>query len=158
MARTTTRSDTPGTLAWEALLRVRAELVPVLAARVEEATGLPLAWYDALLELERASTDLRVGDLAERVVLSRTRVSRVVAAMIEAGLVQSAPDARDGRAVRISITVRGRRALRGAAPVYLAAIEEHFTDHLGAGEAESIATGLGRVLKSLQSKGSMDPE
>ncbi len=133
--------------AWAALLRAHAALVPVIAREVEEATGLPLSWYDVLLELEGGP--LRMQELGERVVLSRSRVSRVVDAMVGAGLVTKAPDPADGRATLAAPTRAGRRAQRRAAPAYLAAIDRHFATHLTATERAAIAVGLARATAAV---------
>ena len=145
-ARRTAKND-PGVDAWEALLRVHAALVPVLGGEVEDATGLPLSWYDVLLELNSASRRrLRMQDLGERVVLSRTRVSRIVDDMIGQGLVTREPDPTDGRASLAIITADGRRALRRAAPVYLSGIQRHFTTHLESEELKTIQSGFHHIL------------
>ena len=61
--------------AWGALLQTHAALVPQLDRAVREHSGLPLAWYDVLLELATADEGrLRMSDLSARVVLSRTRI------------------------------------------------------------------------------------
>lgn len=141
-----------GVAAWEAVLRVHATLVPRLAAAVEAATGLSLAWYDVLYELNLvAGRTLRMQDLGNRVVLSRTRVSRIVDGMAAAGMVEKTPDPDDGRATLAVMTPTGRRALRRAAPVYLRAIDEHFTSHLTDREVQEIRLGLARVVGAAQS-------
>ena len=142
-------ADSPGIEAWELVLRTHAALVPELGRRVEEATGLPLSWYDVLLELNRApGRRLRMSELGERVVLSRTRVSRIAASMADAGLLEQRPDPEDGRATLATLTPKGRAALRRAAPTYLSGIDQLFSSRLTAAEAKSIVTALDRVLKS----------
>src|SRR6476659_3762735 len=77
-----------GADAWGALLRVHAAVVPMLDRELQAARRLPLAWYDVLLELNAApDRRLRMSDLGERVVLSRTRVSRIVDELVAGGLV-----------------------------------------------------------------------
>lgn len=138
--------DTAGTRAWGALLQVHAALVPVLDRELQAAVGLPLAWYDVLLELNSApDRRLQMSELGARVVLSRTRVSRVVDELARADLVTRLPHPTDGRSTFAEITAAGRRRLRAAAPVYLRGIEEHFARHLTAREVTTIATGLWRV-------------
>lgn len=141
------RGDDPGVKAWEALLRTHAALVKVLADEVEETTGLPLSWYDVLLELNRVpQRRLRMTELGERVVLSRSRVSRMVDAMAIEGLVEKEPDPDDGRATFAVMTIAGRTALRSAAPVYLAGIDRHFSKRLAPSEAGMILRALNRIL------------
>ena len=136
-----------GVEAWAALLRVHAALVPVLDRELQAACGLPLTWYDVLLELNAApGRQLRMQDLAARVVLSRTRVSRLVSELERVGYIERVPDPDDGRATLARITTEGRAARRQAAPVYLAGIEEHFTRHLTHSQQQAITTGLQRVI------------
>jgi DNA-binding MarR family transcriptional regulator len=133
--------------AWEALLRAHAALVPMIAAQVEKESGLPLSWYDVLLELSRApGSRLRMQDLGECVVLSRSRVSRIVDEMVAEGLVTKSVDANDRRAILATLTAKGRRAQRRTAPLYLDAINRHFGQHLRGSELQGIVEGLGRLV------------
>ncbi len=112
-----------------------------------DAGTISLAWYDVLLELNAApDRQLRMQDLAVRAVLSRTRVSRVVGELEEAGLVERRPDPADGRATLASITAAGRSAFTKAAPHYLRGIEEHFNRYLTVTARNSISTALQRVI------------
>ncbi len=135
-----------GAAAWERLLRVHAHTVRTIAAEVEAATGLPLSWYDALLELVRAGGTLRVGDLGERVVLSRSRVSRVVDDLVSSGYVARTTDETDGRARVVTITDSGHREFRRTAPVYLASIGSHFSHHLTDRELADLDRLLVKIL------------
>ena len=85
-------------------------------------------------------------DLGLRAVLSRTRVNRIVTELEHAGLVERRADPDDGRATLASITTAGRRALKEAAPVYLAGLERHFTRHLTLAEQRAVVAGLQRVI------------
>src|SRR5438046_9554315 len=115
------------TSAWGALLQVHAAVVPVLDQKLLAEVGMPLRFYDVLLELAAApERKLRMSDLADRVVLSRTRVSRLVEEMVSAGLVVREQNPEDGRSAYAALTELGLRRYRQAAPIYLAGIEEHF--------------------------------
>ena len=132
--------------AWAALLRVHAAVVPKLERELVP-TGLPLSWYDALLELNDApGRKLRMTELGQRVVLSRERVSRVVGELERAGLVRREPNSDDGRSSFAAITPEGRARLRAAAPTYLAGIERHYSSHLTDSEIRVLTRALGRVL------------
>jgi DNA-binding MarR family transcriptional regulator len=136
-----------GVPAWAALLRVHAAVVPEVDRDLQAATGLPLAWYDVLLELNSAPDNrLLMSELGTRVVLSRTRVSRVVDEMERAGLVERQAHRTDRRATYTRLTAAGRRQFRSAAPVYLRGIAHHFARYMNAKELTTIATGLERVL------------
>ena len=137
------------TAAWSALLRVHAALVPVLDAELQAAHNLPLTWYDVLLELNAApEKQLTMSQLGKVAVVSRSRVSRVVDELVQAGLVERVPNPADRRSAFARITPAGRARLRAAAPTYLAGIENHFTRHLTEREAATIATALEKVLKA----------
>lgn len=90
-------------------------------------------------------------DLAERVVLSRTRVSRLVEEIAASGLVVREQNPEDGRSAYAVLTDKGLARYREAAPVYLRAIEEHFAHGLEDGELQTIATALQRVLAGMRS-------
>ncbi|MEU4428794.1 MarR family transcriptional regulator [Actinoplanes sp. NPDC024001] len=137
--------------AWAALLRVHAALVPLLDRELQSATGLPLTWYDVLLELNYApDRRLSMGELGQRAVVSRTRVSRVVDALVAAGLVARESNPDDRRSAYATITDAGQARLREAAPVYLDGIRRHFTSQMSAGESRSVATALEKVLAALR--------
>ncbi|RDI46301.1 MarR family winged helix-turn-helix transcriptional regulator [Nocardia mexicana] len=134
----------PAVGAWSALLQVHAKLVPELDAELRRTTGLPLSWYDVLLELDGPDR-LRMSDLGERVVLSRTRVSRLVTELETHGLLRRDTNPDDGRSAFVSITDAGRRRLREAAPHYLAGIERRFAG-VDPGELNAVAATLRAVL------------
>lgn len=132
--------------AWRSVLLAQSKAVRAIEADLDAADVIPLAWYDVLLELNAEPDGLRMQELGLRAVLSRTRVSRIVAELEKEGLVMRVPDPADGRATLAGITSAGRTALRAAAPVYLAGIDEHFTRHLSPAQQRTIATGLQKVV------------
>lgn len=142
-------SDTD-TAAWAALLRVHAALVPQLDRELQAACGLPLTWYDVLLELNAApGRRLSMSELGQVAVVSRTRASRVVDQLAAAGLVSRESNPDDRRSSFATITEAGRERLRGAAPVYLAGIRRHFTERMTGAEARAVARALEKVLAAL---------
>jgi DNA-binding MarR family transcriptional regulator len=138
--------EAAGRRAWAGLLQVHAALVPLLDRELQRATGLPLAWYDVLLELNAAEGGrLRMGELGDRVVLSRTRVSRLVEELSRSGLVSREANPDDRRSAFAVLTDTGRQRLLDAAPTYLAGIREHFTRHLARDELSAVGDALWRV-------------
>lgn len=131
---------------WRAMLLAHNRALRAIEADLHTAGTIPLTCYDVLLELTGAGGRLRMQDLGERVVLSRTRVSRLVDELEQQGLVERQPDPDDGRAVLAVITTAGRAAMRATAPHYLRSIEEHFTRHLSPAERRAITAGLTRVV------------
>lgn len=139
------------TSAWGALLQVHAAVVPVLDHALVTGVGMPLRFYDVLLELAGApERKLRMSDLADRVVLSRTRVSRLVEEMAAAGLLVREQNPRDGRSAYAALTDLGLRRYRQAAPTYLAGIEEHFAQRLTDRELTALAHALHKVLSAAE--------
>ena len=100
--------------AWGSVLRVHARLVPLMDARLRARHGLSLASYDVLLELQAVPDGrLTMSDLGNRVVLSRTRVSRVVDDLARSGLVARETNPDDKRSAFATITPAGRAPRRG---------------------------------------------
>jgi DNA-binding MarR family transcriptional regulator len=133
--------------AWAALLQVHAALVPRLDRTLLQAAGMPLSWYDVLLELAAApGRRLIMSELAQRVVLSRTRVSRIVDELVAAGLVWREGNPDDGRSAFAVLTEDGLARYRTAAPHYLAGIEREFADGLSDAELKSVVTALRKVV------------
>lgn len=139
--------DDAGVAAWAALLRTHAAVLRELERDMERAQGMPLTWYDVLLELNSApERRLRMQELGERAVVSRSRVSRIVDDLARAGLVVREQDPADRRGSWAVLTPAGRERLRAAAPGYLDGIATHFADHLTPEERDTIAAALQRVL------------
>ncbi len=135
-----------GPRAWGGVLQTYARLVPIIDAELQATARISLTWYDMLLELNSApDRRLTMGELGERVVLSRSRVSRVVDELAGAGLAQREAHPQDRRSAYAVITTAGRRRLRAAAPHYRASIDDHFARHLTKTELEVVGRALWRV-------------
>jgi DNA-binding MarR family transcriptional regulator len=134
-------------LAWRALLRAHAAAV----GRIERDLAasepdLPLTWYDVLVALVGApERRLRLRELAEAVLLSRSGLTRLVDRLEAAGLLRREPDPTDRRGAFAVLTEAGYAALRRTWPRYARGIQEHFGRHLGEEEAAVLARALERV-------------
>src|SRR5881628_3279561 len=93
--------------AWDSFLRAHATLMRRLEVDLAQATGLALADFDVLAQLARAGGELRMTDLASRVLVSRSGMTRRVARLVEESLVRRANADADGRAVVITPTDAG---------------------------------------------------
>ena len=132
--------------AWRALLLAHSGALRAIEAELATTATITLSWYDVLLELNAApDRRLRMQALAAKVLLSRTRVSRLVDELERAGLVARLPDPDDGRSTLATITAAGRRELRRTAPHYLAGIERHFSSLFTAPERAELTALLSRV-------------
>jgi len=134
--------------AWAVLLTAHATLIERVEAALA-AAGLPaLAWYDVLWELEKADGRLRMRELGERVVLSKSNLSRLADRLEAAGLVERRDAADDGRGYDLVLTRAGRAMRKRMWPVYEAQIEALFSRHLSLEEARAVGEALGRAVKA----------
>lgn len=134
--------------AWRSMLLAHSRALRAIESDLEAAGTIPLTWYDVLLELNAAGGRLRMQELGDRVVLSRTRVSRLVDELERRSLVVRERDDTDGRVTYATITADGKKVLRASAPVYRNGIEHHFTRHLTEDEQRIIAAALTRVVEA----------
>jgi DNA-binding MarR family transcriptional regulator len=140
-------TDDPVVEAWRGLLVAHSRLVPAVEADLRAAGQVPLSWYDVLLELNAApDRRLRMSELGQRAVLSRTRVSRVVDELAAAGLAERQPDEADGRSSFAVLTTRGKDALRRAWPVYRQAIHRYLAARLTTEQCRDLAALLGQAI------------
>ena len=140
--------------AWRAFLTAHARVTALLEADLVRERGLPLSWYDVLLQLREANGQhLRMTELAEAVLLSKSGLTRLVDRMCIEGLVERSPDAEDRRGRWVQLTTKGRTRLREAAPVHLRGITEYFTGHLTADEAGALAATLERIVDAAEQAG-----
>ena len=147
----TEHSEDPAVAAWRGLLVAHSRLVPAIEADLRAAGQVPLSWYDVLLELNAAPLRrLRMSELGERAVLSRTRVSRVVDELAAAGLAERQPDEADGRSSFAVLTPRGKDALRRAWPVYRDSIHRRLGAHLTSQQCRDLAALLGHAAAGAQ--------
>ena len=141
-----TRPDPRRLAAWRALLEAHAAVTERLERELVAARGLPLSRYEVLLRLHQAPGGrLRMQELADSVLLSKSGLSRLVDRMEAAGLVARERCPSDRRGAFAVLTEQGRTALRRAAPVHLRGIQEHFAGHLDDDEVRVLAAALRRV-------------
>lgn len=149
---TTTRSTptqelTPTELqAWRGLLRVHAALFKALDDELEAVHGIPLSSYEVLIFLSSAPDQrLRMADLADRVLLSRSGMTRLVDRLERAGLLirEQCPD--DARGCFAVLTAKGEAFLQEARPTHLEGIRERFLRHFSQDELVALSEGWERV-------------
>jgi len=133
--------------AWARLVRVSQAVLTLVEADLKAAGLPPLAWYDALLELDRVKLDgLRPYQLQERMLLAQYNLSRLTERLTKAGYIEREDCADDGRGQVLHITECGRKLLKSMWPVYQQAIATHFGRKL---EVQQTAE-LARILSSLR--------
>ncbi len=132
----------PDVIAWQALMEAHERVLTGIRAALEPH-GLSVSEFDVLAHLAPRES-CRHADLASRVILSRTALTRLVDRLVARGLVTRQPDAHDGRGVLVTLTPQGRR-LRGAA---LAANHRAVTAAMQSLTGEDVAV-LDRLVRRL---------
>ncbi len=132
--------------AWRAFLQAHALVSRDLEAEMLAKSDLPLAEYDVLVQLAMSEgRRLRMRDLADRVVLSRGGITRLVDRLVDDDLVQREKCGDDARGSWAVLTERGLGRLRDASPCHLAAVKRLFTDAFDSAELETLARMLENV-------------
>src|SRR5207249_4884405 len=134
-----------GLEAWRSLLRAHATLMRQLDTDLEKKTGLALADFDVLAQLAIAGGELRMTDLADRALISRSGMTRRVARLLEEGLVLRANSAADARGVVVALTDAGVGRLTRTAPVHARGIFELFVSRLDDQELAVLESALKKV-------------
>jgi DNA-binding MarR family transcriptional regulator len=132
--------------AWRAWLYSAQLLMDRLDRELTHETGISHAYYEILVALsETEGRMLRMSELADRCLSSRSRLSHAVSRLEERGWVrrQVCPD--DGRGQLAVLTDEGFEALEAAAPVHVAGVRAHLFDQLTPAQVEAMRD-LGETL------------
>jgi DNA-binding MarR family transcriptional regulator len=133
--------------AWRGLLRVHSSLVKELDAELEAVHGLPLSSYEVLVFLDAApDRQLRMAELAERVLLSRSGMTRLIDRLEREGVVERHTCSRDGRGCYAALTAKGQELVHSARLTHLAGVRERFLARFGEEELRQLATLWDRVV------------
>lgn len=126
---------------WRAFLRAHSNMLRRIARDLDHAGLPPLSWYDVLAALRDAADGrLRQVELAERVLLSNSGLSRLVDRIEAAGLVERTSCSTDRRSFHVQIKPDGRAMLERMWPVYARGIAEDFLPAFGDDPCEIRAT------------------
>jgi DNA-binding MarR family transcriptional regulator len=133
--------------AWRVFLRAHSQITRRLEQELLTEQDLPLASYEVLLHLAEAPGGmLRMTDLADRVLLSRSGLTRLVDRLERDGLVARTSCPSDARGTNAQLTEAGRARLRAAAPTHLRGVAEHVTDRLTPQEIEQLRELMTKLL------------
>ncbi|MDX6200617.1 MAG: hypothetical protein QOJ83_117 [Frankiales bacterium] len=133
-------------LAWRTLLIAHAQLTRRLESELAAEHDLPLASYDVLVQLAEADErSLRMIELADRVLLSRSGLSRLVDRLVREGLVERAPCLEDARGTLAVLTPAGLQRLRAASVTHLRGVHDHVTSRLDDAELAELARLLTKL-------------
>ena len=132
---------------WHDFLRAHSHVTTNLENELQGQVGFPLTWFNVLHHLSEAPNGkMRLQDLADKLLFSRSGLTRLVDRIEETGFVEREPDPHDRRGVSAVLTAAGRRALRKAAPTHGRGIDSYFLGPLNAGDKKALRSALRKVL------------
>ena len=132
--------------AWRAFLRAHARVVRELERELQGEEQLALTDYDVLVQLAAEGEHrLRMSELADRLLLSRSGATRLIDRLVAEGLVERASCESDRRGQWAALTPAGYERLRRASPTHLRGVAEHFLDRLSADDLVELERMLGSV-------------
>ena len=133
--------------AWREFLHVHAVLTRELDEELRRSHGLPLSSYDVLVNLESApDRQMRMSELADAVLLSRSGLTRLVERLEREGLLSRADCPDDARGSLAVLTDAGMDRLAQARKTHLRGVRERFLDHFSDDELERLGEHWRRVL------------
>jgi DNA-binding MarR family transcriptional regulator len=137
----------PHKAAWVMFIFASEALNREIDARLQEAGVVQLDVYDVLLNLEEAPDHhLKMSELADRVLISKSGLTRVVDRLEKLGYVERGSCPGDRRAVYASLTAKGLAERERAWPIYEKALVEVFASKLSVDEAEVLRNVMGRFI------------
>ncbi|MEO7198548.1 MAG: MarR family transcriptional regulator [Solirubrobacterales bacterium] len=142
------RLDPRELAAWRGFLITHSQVIGALDEELEREHGLPLGSYEVLLHL--AGSDghsLRMGQLADHLLLSRSGLTRLVDRLARRGLVERHSCPSDRRGTYARLTADGLRRFEEAQPTHLRGVREHFIAHIPVRDLERLAAIWDRVLE-----------
>jgi DNA-binding MarR family transcriptional regulator len=132
--------------AWRGFLRAHREVVAHLDDELQRAHDLPLSSYEVLLYLADANGGrLRMGELADRLLLSRSGLTRLVDRLERRGLVARERCKEDARGLFARITPAGRELFEAARPDHLDGVRRHYLSRLTDEDLESLSVAWRRL-------------
>jgi len=131
--------------AWRGFLRLHRTVTEELSRRLDRTHGLTLAHYGVLITLVTLpDRRMRMTDLAERVLVSPSGMTRAVAWLAGEGLVRRERDSGDGRSFIVELTPAGLDLLRVAQVTHHACVRELLFDGVGPAELRRLAAYFDR--------------
>ena len=130
---------------WRVFMEYAWAVLDILDVELQAECGLTIRWYDVLVHLEDAEDGLRMTEVANRILSSKSGLTRVIDRMEDAGLVRRERPPDDRRAINVFITPAGLEAARSARVVHHRGIQEHFLAQLSQTDLAALARPLAKV-------------
>lgn len=133
--------------AWRGLLRVHASVLKALDAEMEATHGVQLTSYEVLIQLADApDRRMRMCDLADSVLLSRSGMSRLVDRLERDGLLVRCACSHDARGAFACITEAGLALLEQARPTHVSGIRRRFLEQFSQDELRLLGQFWDRLV------------
>ena len=131
---------------WRTFFETAFSLIQIFDAELQEQAGVPLRWYDVLVHLEEApERRMRMNELAEAIVSSKSGLTRVIDRMEEEGLVRRERPDGDRRVIEVVLTPEGDEKLQAARRLHRHGIQQYFAKHLDAKDFAALERALPKV-------------
>jgi len=131
--------------AWRLFFESALALLDVLDTELERDAGIPMRWYDVLVQLEESPKGIPMNVLADRILYSKSGFTRVVDRMEAAGLVRRVRPEHDRRSILVVLTDQGTDTMERARRYHRDGIERHFSQHLSERDIKSLTHALEKI-------------
>jgi DNA-binding MarR family transcriptional regulator len=132
--------------AWRSYLQSHASILRVLDAELAAEHGMTTRDYEVLLYLAQApERRLPMSAIAERTMLTRSGITRLVDGLVACGLIERVSCPNDARVSYAQLTDPGYEKLRNAGCSHVASVRRLFLEHFSAEEIEQLASLLSRL-------------
>ena len=131
--------------AWRLFFESALALLDVLDTELEHDAGIPMRWYDVLVQLEESPQGIPMNALAERILYSKSGFTRVIDRMEEAGLVARVRPPHDRRTILVVLTDKGTQTMEHARRYHRDGIERHFSQHLTQADVKALSRALEKI-------------
>lgn len=132
---------------WGMMLRIHSNALISIESDLSRSGRISLVKYDVLLVLRKsADKKLRMSEIAEKCVLTKSGLSRCIASLEKEGLLEKEVCESDGRGYFAKITKKGEKTLKEAWPIYKNGIEEYFLKNLDDSEIAQMGKLFERIL------------
>lgn len=142
-------------LAWTGLVRASLHLLQAADDYLQSEFGVSFGEKSLLGQLAMDEGEVPMTELAERLVITKAGMTKMVDRMEQAGLAQRRPSQTDRRVTSVVLTARGRRLQAEIKEKFVPWIDEHFASHLTVEELRSVRSAL---LKVVDAEGGLIPE
>ncbi len=135
--------------AWGALTRTHAAITQRLQEMLASSDFPPLPWYEVLAAVAEAPEErMKMGDLAEALVITRGGLTKLVDRLVKAGLLERTFCETDRRVSYATLTAAGRDLLAEMRPAVIAELEVAFSANLSVSQANELRQTLDGVRSS----------